>query len=92
MEAAGLPAAKGTHFPNIDFAAFARACGVEGFTAREPVTLEGTIESFLAAPGPAILHAIVDPAEIPTMPHIHIDQAWRFGIAKVREAIAALRR
>jgi pyruvate dehydrogenase (quinone)/pyruvate oxidase len=92
MEAAGLPAAKGTHFPNIDFAAFARACGAEGFTVRDPAALDATIKSFLAASGPAILHAIVDPAEIPTMPHIHIDQAWKFGIAKVREAIAALRR
>jgi pyruvate dehydrogenase (quinone) len=33
---------------------------------------------------------VVDPAEIPTMPHIEIGQAWKFGMAKVREAWAHL--
>ena len=70
MEAAGLPAAEGTGFPNLDFAAFARACGAQGFTARDPAMLEATVKAFLAAPGPAILHAFVDPAELPTMPHV----------------------
>src|SRR4051794_9501520 len=28
------------------------------------------IAAFLAAPGPAILHAFVDPNELPTMPHV----------------------
>jgi pyruvate dehydrogenase (quinone)/pyruvate oxidase len=92
MEAAGFKAAKGTGFPNIDFAAFARACGAEGFTVRDPKDLDATIASFLTAPGPAILHAMVDPAEVPTMPHVHIDQAWKFGIAKAKEVLASLRR
>jgi pyruvate dehydrogenase (quinone)/pyruvate oxidase len=89
MEGAGLPAAKGTGFPNMDFAAFARACGVQGFTARTPDQLDTKMAVFLAAPGPAILHAIVDPAEVPAMPHIGIGEAWKFGIAKARELIGA---
>jgi pyruvate dehydrogenase (quinone) len=28
---------------------------------------------------------VVNPAEIPSMPHIHIDQVWKFGIGKIRE-------
>jgi pyruvate dehydrogenase (quinone)/pyruvate oxidase len=88
MEGAGNPAAAGANFPNMDFAAFARACGAVGFTAREPGTLAATIDAFLAAPGPAILHAVVDPAEIPAMPHIDPAQALRFGIAKVRTAVS----
>jgi len=91
MESAGLPAASGTTFPNIDFAAFARACGAEGFTVRDPAMLKETIAQFLAAPGPAILHAHVDPDELPTMPHIEAGQVVRFGIAKVREAWRSLR-
>jgi len=91
MEAAGLPAAKGTSFPNLDFAAFARACGVKGFTARDPALLDSTITEFLDASGPAILHAFIDPAEVPTMPHIGAGQAWKFGIAKARELAGALR-
>lgn len=87
MEGAGLPAAKGTGFPNLDFAAFARACGAQGFTARDADALDATVAEFLAVPGPAILHALVDPAEVPAMPHVDAKQALRFGIAKVRELI-----
>lgn len=75
----------------MDFAAFARACGAQRFTARDPAELIATVRAFLAAPGPAILHAFVDPDEIPAMPHIEIGQAWKFGIAKVRKAVATVR-
>ena len=85
MEEAGLPAFKGTEFPNMDFAAFARACGAEGFTARKPGELAGALASLLAAPGPAILDVFVDPAELPTLPHITLDKVWKFGISRVRE-------
>jgi pyruvate dehydrogenase (quinone) len=88
MEAAGMPPADGAHFPNIDFAAFARACGAQGFTVREPSALAQTVRTFLAAPGPAILHAVVNPEEIPAMPHIGVEQAWKFGIAKVKERLS----
>ena len=91
MEGAGNPAASGAMFPNMDFAAFARACGAQGFTARDPAELIATVRAFLAVPGPAILHAFVDPNEIPAMPHIEIGQAWKFGIAKLREAVVAVR-
>lgn len=91
MEGAALPAASGTTFPNIDFAAFARACGAQGFTARDPAALHATVAAFLAVPGPAILHAMVDPDELPTMPHVDPAQAVRFGIAKVREAWRTVR-
>ncbi len=87
MEGAGYPAAKGTGFPNPDFAAFARACGATGFTVRDPALLVATVAEFMATPGPAILHAITDPSEIPAMPHIKPGQAVRFGIAKVRELV-----
>jgi len=90
MEGAGNPATKGATFPNPDFAAFARACGAQGFAARDPRTLHATVREFLAASGPAVLHAFVDPAEIPIMPHVEIGQAWKFGIAKVKEAWAGL--
>jgi pyruvate dehydrogenase (quinone) len=89
MERAGNPAAPGASFPNMDFAAFARACGAQGFTAKDPAELVSIVQAFLAAPGPAILHAIVDPAEIPSMPHIEAGQVWKFGMAKIKEALTA---
>lgn len=91
MEGAGMPAADGASFPNMDFAAFAQACGAKGFRAEDPAALERTVAAFLAAEGPAILHVRVDPDELPAMPKIDVKQAWRFGIAKAKEALLALK-
>lgn len=91
MEVAGLPAHKGSTFPNMDFAAFARACGASGFTVRKSVDLENGLRQLLAASGPAVLDVFIDPAELPSMPHIHLDQVWKFGLARVKEALLSIR-
>ena len=91
MEQAGLPAHEGTTFPNMDFAAFARACGASGFTVRNSADLENGLQQLLAAPGPAVLDVFIDPTELPSMPHIHLDQVWKFGLARVREALLSIR-
>lgn len=90
MEGAGFPAMGGAVFPNMDFAAYANACGADGFACENPHMLDETIRGFLAAPGPAILHAKVEPGELPTMPHIDVSQAVKFGVAKVKEGLLAL--
>lgn len=87
MKQAALPAASGTRFPNMDFAAYARACGMEGFTARRPAELEAAIRGLLASPGPAVLDVFVDPEELPSMPHIEPAKALKFGIGKLRELL-----
>ncbi|MGQ0661794.1 thiamine pyrophosphate-dependent enzyme [Sphingosinicella sp.] len=91
MEGAGLPATAGAGFPNMDFAAFAHACGAEGFSARVPEELEPAMRAMLSVSGPALLHVIVDPEELPTMPHFDLAQAVRFGIAKAKEGLLSLR-
>ncbi|HET9355829.1 MAG TPA: thiamine pyrophosphate-binding protein [Sphingomicrobium sp.] len=88
MEGAGYPAASGAAFPNMDFAAYARACGAAGFTADDPGSLECTIRSFLETPTPAVLHACVDSNELPVMPHFDLAQAVKFGIAKAKELVS----
>lgn len=90
MEEAGLPAFEGSEFPNADFAAFARACGGQGFTARTPEQLQESLQQLLAAPGPAVLDVFIDPSELPVMPHIKMEQIWRFGLAKVKESLIAM--
>ncbi|MDP9009746.1 MAG: thiamine pyrophosphate-binding protein [Pseudomonadota bacterium] len=86
MEEAALPVfAKGALFKNPDFAMFAQACGARGFRVTQPQALRDAVAQALAAPGPVIVDVVVDPAEIPSMPHIHIDQVWKFGIGKMRE-------
>jgi acetolactate synthase-1/2/3 large subunit len=49
--------------PGFDFAGFARLYGIPAFELRgEEDPVEETLRRFLAAPGPALLHARVDPA------------------------------
>lgn len=90
MEGAGLPPSPGSKFPNLDFAAFAQACGAKGYKATKPGELVAAVDAWLAEPGPAILHAVVNPDEVPTMPHIDPGQAARFGISKIKQAINAM--
>lgn len=90
-EGIGLPAFfKGIEFPNPDFAAFARACGGHGFTARKPSDLKAAISEALAVDGPAIVDAVVVADELPNMPHLNMKTVENVAIAKVREAILAV--
>jgi pyruvate dehydrogenase (quinone) len=87
MEEAGLPVFSGAKTGNPDFAMFAQSCGAQGFRVSDPQLLRDTIARALAAPGPVVVDVAVDPSEIPAMPHIKVEQAWRFGIGKIRELI-----
>jgi pyruvate dehydrogenase (quinone) len=88
MEEAALPVfTKGAIFRNPDFAMYAQACGAQGFRVTKPDMLRETVAKALAAQGPVIVDCVVDPAEIPSMPHINLDQIWKFGIGKMRELV-----
>jgi pyruvate dehydrogenase (quinone)/pyruvate oxidase len=65
----------------IDFAAFARACGAEGYTIDDPATCGDALDEALSRPGPAIIEAVVDPNEPPTPPKITAKQAAHFAEA-----------
>jgi pyruvate dehydrogenase (quinone) len=87
MEEAGLPVFSGATIRNPDFAMFAQSCGAQGYRITDPQLLSETIATALAAPGPTVVDVMVDPSEIPAMPHVKIEQAWKFGIGKIRELI-----
>jgi thiamine pyrophosphate-dependent acetolactate synthase large subunit-like protein len=90
-ETAGIPAFRAAiEFPNPDFAALARACGGQGFTARSPGELHRAISEVLAAPGPAILDAVVVQNEIPNVPHMEIGMLEHVAVAKLKEALLAV--
>jgi pyruvate dehydrogenase (quinone) len=92
MEEAGLPVfAEGATFKNPDFAMYAQACGAKGFRVTQPDALRATVAEALSTPGPVIVDVVVNPAEIPSMPHIKADQVWRFGIGKLREVFSDTR-
>jgi acetolactate synthase-1/2/3 large subunit len=48
---------------NPDFAAIGRAYGIEAYSLSEPQEADATIARFVAAPGPALLHAACHPTE-----------------------------
>jgi pyruvate dehydrogenase (quinone) len=68
----------------IDFAAFARACGGTGFTIDDPAQCGAIVEQALAAPGPVIVEAVVDPFEPPLPAKITLDQATKFATSLIR--------
>ncbi len=89
-ESIGVPAYdQGIEFPNPDFAAFARACGAQGFAARKPDELKTAIGNALAVEGPAIVDATVVADEIPNMPHLDLETLGQFARAKIKEAVLA---
>lgn len=90
-ESIGLPAySKGIEFPNPDFAAFARACGAQGFTAKKPSELNAAIKEALATPGPTIVDAHVFANALPNLPHLDIKTLENVAFAKVKEAILSV--
>ncbi len=74
----------------IDFAAFARACGAQGFTLKDPKMAGDTVSQWLATPGPAILEATVDPLEPPLPAKVKPEQAIHFAESLARGEDRAL--
>jgi pyruvate dehydrogenase (quinone) len=52
----------------IDFVAFARACGAEGYRCERPEEVGPVIQAALSSRRPALVEAVVDPDEKPTDP------------------------
>jgi pyruvate dehydrogenase (quinone) len=77
-------------FPNPDYVALARACRAVGFKAEKPGELREAIDKALKAEGPAIVDCVVPADELPNLPHIDLERAKNFAIAKVKEQILAV--
>jgi pyruvate dehydrogenase (quinone) len=87
-ESIGLPAyKKGIEFPNPDYVALAHACGGKGFHAAKPGDLVAAIREGLAADGPTIIDCVVTADEMPNFPHLDLDKAGNYALAKIKEAI-----
>jgi len=68
----------------IDFAAFARACGGQGFTIERPEECGAVLRQAIEAPGPAIIEAVVDPNEPPMPPKVKAEQALHLAESLAR--------
>jgi pyruvate dehydrogenase (quinone)/pyruvate oxidase len=71
----------GCELQPIDFTAIARACGATGIRLEEPSECGRVIDEALAAKGPVVVEAIVDPYEPPMPPKIKPEQALHFAEA-----------
>ena len=74
----------GCELQPVDFAAVAEACGVRGFTIREPGECRATLAEALRHPGPAVVQAEVDPNEPPMPARVKPEQALKLAEALAR--------
>lgn len=74
----------GCELQPIDFAAFARACGGQGFTINDPATCGEVLDQALAVRAPVLIEAVVDPYEPPMPPSVTMDQASKFAESLAR--------
>jgi pyruvate dehydrogenase (quinone) len=74
----------GCELQPIDFAAFARACGGTGLTIEDPAECGAILDQALAAPGPVLVEALVDPFVPPMPAKITVDQATKFAQSLAR--------
>ena len=74
----------GVELQPIDFAKYAEACGVRGFTITDPKECAATLAEAMRHPGPVVVEAVVDP-NVPPMPaRIKPEQALHMAEALAR--------
>lgn len=83
MEVAGLPDWQ-TNMYNPDFAAVAKAMGMESYSVTEPDRVEETLKKALASEGPVLVRVCTDPNALAMPPKIEFDQMKGFAKAMAR--------
>jgi len=92
MEVAGLPTyPEATGLLNPDFAGYAKVCGGDGVRVEHASDIVPAVEQALASDKPFIIDAIVSAGELSMPPKVALEQAWGFGISKVKEGLMGLR-
>ena len=74
----------GVELQPIDFAQYAQACGIPGFTMDDPTNAEAVVRKAFLQPGPALIQAVVDPNEPPLPGKITTQQASKFAEALLK--------
>jgi pyruvate dehydrogenase (quinone) len=74
----------GCELSPIDFVKVAEACGATGFRIEDPAECGAVLERALAAEGPVVVEAVVDPFEPPLPARITVDQATKFARSLAR--------
>jgi pyruvate dehydrogenase (quinone) len=74
----------GCELQPIDFVAFARACGGQGFSIEQPESCGAILDAALRTPGPVIIEAVVDPHEPPMPPKATAQQVAKLAQSLIR--------
>jgi len=74
----------GVELHPIDFAAFARACGADGFTIEDPKQCGSILNEALKVDGPVLIEAVVDPLTAPMPGKVKAEQATKFAQSLLR--------
>jgi pyruvate oxidase len=74
-----------TDLHNPDYAAYAKICGGEGFTIREPAEMESTIQAALTSDQPCIVNVFVNPEELTMPPEVTMKDVVNYEKAKLKE-------
>jgi len=72
---------------NPDFAMLPRPAADKA-SGSPPQALRDTVAKALAGEGPVVVDVAVDPAEIPSMPHLELGKVRKFGLGKAREMLS----
>lgn len=76
-----------THLQDLDYGAFGRLCGGEGWRVEAPADLDRALQAALASPKPSIVDVRINPEERTMPPVVELEQAWGYGVAKIRELL-----
>ena len=88
QEAEGYPEhLTGLHNP--DYTLLAQSFGSAARTVKKPTELRMAVAEMLAHDGPYLLDVHVNPGELTMPPKIELEQAWGFGVSKVKEIFGA---
>ncbi|HWU92045.1 MAG TPA: thiamine pyrophosphate-dependent enzyme, partial [Sphingomicrobium sp.] len=71
----------GCELEPIDFVKVAEGCGIRGVSIEDPARCGEQLREALAAPGPCLIEAVVDPYEPPLPPKIEAKQALNMAKA-----------
>lgn len=77
----------GTELENPDFAAIARACGIQGIRVEKSSELNGALQQAFAHDGPVLLDVITAKEELAMPPQLKMEQARGFSLYMLRAVL-----
>ena len=78
----------GTDHDGVDFAAIARAAGINSVRVEKPGDVRDALADALSRPGPALVDVVTDPNALSLPPHITGEQVKGFALAVSRTVLS----